>query len=107
MNEFRTSVTCKPAKNFIDLKDGIITLGSCFADTIGGRLQRNKMSVLPNPFGTIYNPHSIHKVLNYATQNINTFESSYVQNNEVFLNFDFHSEIYSYQQDELKNILSK
>lgn len=34
-------------------------LGSCFADNIRSRLEQNGFDVMPNPFGTLYNPESI------------------------------------------------
>ena len=37
----------------------ICTLGSCFADDMGARLQDAGFDVLANPFGTLYNPASL------------------------------------------------
>ena len=37
----------------------ISTLGSCFADDMGARLQDAGFDVLANPFGTLYNPASL------------------------------------------------
>ena len=34
----------------------VLLMGSCFADAIGSRLQRDKFACLVNPFGTLYNP---------------------------------------------------
>ncbi|HEY8938059.1 MAG TPA: GSCFA domain-containing protein [Cyclobacteriaceae bacterium] len=78
-----------------------LTLGSCFADGIGQRLEKNKFSVLPNPFGTIYNPHSIHKLLHYAIADKIPPEYTYLKQGEVFLNYDFHSEFSALSQAEL------
>jgi hypothetical protein len=105
MNDFRTSVSCASTNQFIGLKTPILTIGSCFADAIGSRLKTNKILTQPNPFGTIYNPHSIHKVLQYAIQNAVVPESTYVETSEVFLNYDFHSELNSHNKEELKAIL--
>jgi hypothetical protein len=105
MNEFRTNVSGSSGNHFIGLKTSILTIGSCFADAIGSRLQVNKISTRPNPFGTIYNPHSIHKVLQYAIHNAAVPESTYVETTDVFLNYDFHSELYSTNKEELKAVL--
>lgn len=43
----------------ISFKDGIIVLGSCFADSIGSRMSALGFNVCVNPFGTLYNPMSI------------------------------------------------
>ena len=43
----------------IDYSTGIVSLGSCFADEIGARLQEGDFHVELNPFGALYNPASI------------------------------------------------
>lgn len=43
----------------IDYSTGIVSLGSCFADEIGERLQEGDFHVDMNPFGALYNPASI------------------------------------------------
>lgn len=70
----------------------MLTLGSCFADTIGQRLSASKFSISQNPFGTIYNPLSLHKLILQTVHNQQPHESSYLQNNNLALNYDFHSE---------------
>lgn len=43
----------------IDFASGIVSIGSCFADEIGSRLQESDFHVELNPFGALYNPASI------------------------------------------------
>ena len=40
-------------------QDRIMVLGSCFADSIGAKLQAGGFDVCVNPFGTLYNPVSV------------------------------------------------
>ena len=40
-------------------ESGIVSLGSCFADEIGQRLEAGGFAIEANPFGTLYNPASI------------------------------------------------
>ena len=40
-------------------EDRIMVLGSCFADSIGAKLQAGGFDVCVNPFGTLYNPVSV------------------------------------------------
>ena len=54
-----------------------------------------------NPFGVIYNPESIHKVLTYAVFNEAVPEHTYLRNQELFLNYDFHSEFAALAKDAL------
>jgi len=47
----------------IDYATGIVSLGSCFSDEIGRRLQEGDFHIEQNPFGTLYNPASIASAL--------------------------------------------
>jgi len=47
----------------ISKTDKILILGSCFAANIGARLEGQGYDVLVNPFGTLFNPVSIHNSL--------------------------------------------
>lgn len=39
--------------------DRLVVMGSCFAEQIGGRLERMKFRTVVNPYGVLYNPLSI------------------------------------------------
>ena len=91
MDEFRTVINLIPAEHKIGLQHPTLTLGSCFADTVGQRLSASKFPVSQNPFGTVYNPLSIHKLLLQTVHNQQPHESTYLTNNELALNYDFHS----------------
>lgn len=49
----------------IDYATGIVSLGSCFSDEIGKRLQEGDFHIEQNPFGTLYNPASIASALRH------------------------------------------
>lgn len=88
---FRTELIPEASPVKINLKDRILTVGSCFSDSIGAQLFQSKFNVLANPFGVSYNPHSIHKLLRYAIHNQAAPENTYTENQELFVNYDFHS----------------
>jgi hypothetical protein len=92
MDQFRTELILKSAEHKISLYQPIITLGSCFADNIGQKLSVTKFSVSANPFGTIYNPVSIHKLILQSVYNQLPLEHTYLSNQDISLNYDFHSE---------------
>lgn len=101
MADFRTELKLTRAPVAINLEDGIITQGSCFSDAIGGRFLENKFRTLVNPFGVIYNPESIHKVLSYATFNEPAPQHTFVHRGDHYLNYNFHSEFWAEEQDDL------
>jgi hypothetical protein len=102
MIKFRTEVSLPCSGVRIHLGDRLLTIGSCFSDAIGGQLISNKLDVSVNPFGTTYNPISIHKLIQYAVSNRLIPENSYFQRGELFLHYDFHSAYSSLALPELK-----
>src|SRR5688500_2678867 len=106
MDEFRTTVRTKPSPHLIGLKSKVLTIGSCFADAIGDRLNLYKFQCMVNPFSVIYNPVSIHKVLRYAIHHELPPDHTYLQHQQVNLNYDFHSELSALQKSTLKENIS-
>ena len=53
----------------IDFASGIVSMGSCFADEIGCRLQESDFHVELNPFGALYNPASMASALHRLIEN--------------------------------------
>ena len=88
---FRTELSFKKALWDIDLKDPVFTLGSCFAFSMGSRLDHYKFRVSNNPFGTTYHPLAIHKILKYAAYNETPPEHTYLDHDGIHFNYDFHS----------------
>lgn len=56
---FHTSIKIEPLKQTISYGDGILFMGSCFADEIGGICRGLGFNAQVNPFGVLYNPSSI------------------------------------------------
>lgn len=52
-------IEIEPLRRRIGKQEGILLLGSCFADEIGARMAVLGYKVMVNPFGTLYNPISI------------------------------------------------
>jgi len=101
MKKFRTELKVTSSPSLIHLESGIFTQGSCFADAIGHRMASHKLKACVNPFGVIYNPESIHKALTYSIFNEPLPEHTYLRNQELHLNYDFHSEFATLEKDAL------
>lgn len=56
---FHTEVNISPLNHSIRYGDGLLFLGSCFADEVGGICRGLGFDALVNPFGVLYNPASI------------------------------------------------
>ena len=57
--KFRTEIERIHGSFCLNHDDRIIMLGSCFADNIGERLDRDGFNVVHNPLGPLYNPISL------------------------------------------------
>ena len=57
----------------LDFASGIVSLGSCFADEVGSRLQESDFPVELNPFGTLYNPASIAAALHRLIEDLTAY----------------------------------
>ncbi len=61
---FRKQVKIPPNRGMIDHSTQLITLGSCFSESIGEKLKNARMNVLLNPFGTIFHPLALANAVN-------------------------------------------
>jgi hypothetical protein len=105
MDPFRTTLNGGVSKHTFNLSNRIFTIGSCFSDSIGTRLADSKINTLVNPFGTVYNPHSIHKLIRYAIFNESVADHTHLTHGDVHLNYDFHSQQSALTADDLRNRL--
>jgi hypothetical protein len=103
MSLFRTDVTIAPSTVKMDYKTRFITVGSCFSNSIGEKLTDNKFDCLINPFGTIFNPISIHQLVKLACYKKPPDENSYVFTEEVWRNYQLHSRFFSKVKTELED----
>ncbi|MEQ9008774.1 MAG: GSCFA domain-containing protein [Ekhidna sp.] len=77
-------------------------MGSCFSDKIGDYLSENKLQCLSNPFGTIYNPHSIFRLLSNSSEANNVIESQ-----GVHYHWDAHGEVSGLSETETITLFEK
>lgn len=101
----RTEISPGKAPFTLEHNQTIVTLGSCFADMIGDKLQQYKFDVLANPFGTTFNPISIFQLLSIAIEKkYNPFPTSL---SEVWYDHQFHSEVSALSSEELHAITNQ
>lgn len=62
---FRTEIEQPHGSFAISHTDRIMMLGSCFSDNIGAQLEADGFDVMVNPFGPLYNPVSLARLLTY------------------------------------------
>ncbi|AKD03559.1 GSCFA domain-containing protein [Pontibacter korlensis] len=102
---FRTEVQVPSSGLNLSLEHKVLTIGSCFADVIGSKLQQHKVKVLVNPFGTIFNPLSVSLLLSAAAGKDYDFGKNLVQQNGIWYAYDLHSSLSSSDKTELLDII--
>jgi GSCFA family len=103
MLNLRTTFPIPEAEHKISLDTNVLTLGSCFADVVGNQLKDNKLDVNINPFGTLFNPLSIFKILSPTYTQAD--ERLYIQNPEAWVHYNFHSQFSGNTKEELSTTL--
>ena len=90
MKPFRTIVT--PAKPSFDINygDRLFSMGSCFSEHIGKRLQESKVNITINPFGQQYNPHSIAQGIERLLSGTAYTSQNLINHNEQFHSWEHH-----------------
>ncbi len=104
--DFRTTISLRPSAFEINLETQVLSIGSCFSNCMGIRLLENKFKVIANPFGTIFNPLSIFRLLSYAVTGSRPPEETYVSASDVWKNLDFHSEFSATDKNVLEEMIS-
>ena len=99
MQTFRTIMPAQQAPFSLSYKHQTLSLGSCFAVHIGQRLQKNKFSILNNPFGVLYNPISMLKSLERLRSGQLYQSQDLFEQHNLWHNFDYHGAFSHFKQD--------
>ncbi len=89
----------------ITLDSKVITIGSCFSDVVGQKLFETKINTEVNPFGIVYNPSSIFKILNKSINNESIESDHFCETESRWMHYDFHSKNNDISKIVLKSTL--
>ncbi len=98
---FRTPVVPQISPRKIVLNDRLFLIGSCFTENVGNKLSENKFDNLSNPFGVIYNPVSIFRLMEDALLEKPAREDLIIINQGVYRHYNFHSDISALDKEDL------
>lgn len=104
--DLQTKISLKPEEYQIDYSSKILLLGSCFSENIGAKFEYFKFQNLQNPFGVIFNPVSIEKLVVRAIENKPFSEEDIFEHNGIWKCFEVHSELSSLDKNEFLNNLN-
>lgn len=102
---FRTKINITQNPNPIDYNSKIVSLGSCFAENMGDKFQYFKFQSTINPFGIIFNPVSIERIIDRLVNDVLFTEKDIFFHNERWHCFEVHSDLsHSDATEFLKNL---
>ncbi|HKJ07065.1 MAG TPA: GSCFA domain-containing protein [Flavobacteriaceae bacterium] len=97
---FRTQIKLQPERNQIDYNSKLLFLGSCFSENIYKKFKYFKFKTVSNPFGIIYNPIAIEKIVSNAISKHVYTEANVFEFNERWHSFDAHSNLSASTKNE-------
>lgn len=105
--KFQTEIPlAKQTHNLIDYNSNLLLLGSCFSENIGNKLNYFKFKTVQNPFGILFQPKAIEKLITNAINEETYTEKDIFFHNERWHCFDAHSSLSSLTKEELLNTLN-
>ena len=104
--DFMVNIDLKKPVKQISYEDKILLVGSCFTEHIGNSLQELKFSVLQNPNGILFDPHSVSESLISYIQNKQYSEKDFFKLNEIWHSWHHHSRFSNVNIDEAIRIVN-
>ncbi len=104
--KLQTEIPLNPEENQIDYASNVLLIGSCFSENIGAKFDYYKFQNLQNPFGVIFNPVSIEKLIIRAIENSFFSEEDIFEHNGIWKCFEAHSELSALDEDKFLDNLN-
>jgi hypothetical protein len=99
--QFRTKIPIPQTDFFIDYHSKIVSLGSCFAENMAEKWDYFKFQNTCNPFGILFNPVSIEKMIHKVVNQELFMEHDIFFHNERWHCFDAHSDVSNASKEDL------
>jgi len=104
--QFRTQIPIKKTRSPIDYYSKIMSLGSCFAVNISEKLDYFKFQNSCNPFGILFHPLAIEKLISYAVEKKIFTEADIFFHDERWHFYNAHSDLSNADPIELLAVLN-
>ncbi len=98
---FTTPIPIPKSANPIDYNSKIVLLGSCFSENMGKKFEYFKFQNTVNPFGIIFNPVSIEKLIERVVNQEEFTENDIFFHNERWHCYEVHSDCSRVDKEEL------
>jgi hypothetical protein len=91
--QFTTPIPIQKSNHQIDYNSIVLSLGSCFAVNIGEKFEHYKFQNSVNPFGILFHPLALEKIISKAILKDEFLEEEVFFHNERWHSFDVHSDL--------------
>lgn len=98
---FSTVVPLSYTGKKITYEDKILCLGSCFAVNIGEKFKAYQFQQTINPFGILFHPKAIEKLVEYAVKGYEFTASDVFEHQEIWSSFVAHSDLNELEQEDI------
>jgi hypothetical protein len=88
--KFSIDYDIKPLANPLTMSDSVLAIGSCFAENMAQQMLENKLDVVLNPNGIVFNPHSLFTHLQNYVRNKNLTEHDLVFDDGLWHSMQHH-----------------
>ncbi|MEL7529855.1 MAG: GSCFA domain-containing protein [Bacteroidota bacterium] len=105
--QFRTEIPIQAAPFQIDHQTSILSLGSCFAERIGQRLEAAKFDILSNPLGILYHPLALSKLIRMAIGLEAAPDICFAEHLTLWHSFDLHGHYRESERNVLRSSIDK
>lgn len=105
--QFSTPIPISKYSNAIDYNSKIVSIGSCFAENMGEKLSYYKFQNTVNPFGIIFNPFSLEKIISRCVAKKYFTEDDIFFHNDLWHCYEVHSELSNVDKDNFLTNLNQ
>ncbi len=104
---FQTQIPIQKYDFPIDYTSKVVSLGSCFAENMAEKLEYFKFENVVNPFGIIFNPVSLEKLILRSIHKNYFLENDIFYHNEAWHCYEVHSELSNPDKVEFLETLNR
>ena len=105
--KLQTAIPLKNDSPQIGYTSNLLLLGSCFAEHLASKLTYYKFQNISNPFGILFNPLAIEKLLYCSLERLRYTENELFYLNGLWHCFDAHSDLSRTSNKEALEVLNK
>ena len=104
---FQTQIPIQKSDFPIDYTSKVLSLGSCFAENMAEKFEYFKFDNVVNPFGIIFNPISLEKLILRSIHKKYFSECDIFYHNEAWHCYEVHSELSNPNKEEFLETLNQ